>query len=95
MDAQSIRSKASQDTLFSLLELDPSPIESPTLKGSDKDLPPLPEEAEDAATTTRKPPATNTSGVGLGHHGHGAIYYCTFFLLFLGNALVAANPPVK
>ncbi|KAK1758167.1 hypothetical protein QBC47DRAFT_338965 [Echria macrotheca] len=74
MDSQSLHSKPSQDTLISLMQLDPSPIESPTSRPiTDKDLPPLPEEAGD----DNKPLSPTTNGVGLSGNGHGAIYYLT------------------
>ena len=71
MDTESLRSKASQETLASLLQLDPSPIESPS---SEKDLPPLPEQDEGPEHAT-KPRSATTSSVGLSGTGHGAIYY--------------------
>ncbi|KAK3937576.1 hypothetical protein QBC46DRAFT_267245 [Diplogelasinospora grovesii] len=77
MEPRSPRSKASQDTLISLLQLDPLPIdlEEPD---TDKELPPLPagEAAVDLTTASRAP--TTTTSVGLsGSGGHGAIYYLT------------------
>ncbi|KAI1859304.1 uncharacterized protein JN550_012113 [Neoarthrinium moseri] len=51
--------KASQETLISLLQLDPSPIDSPS---TDKELPPLPEEEVEASTDTlRSHPTSSTS----------------------------------
>jgi hypothetical protein len=76
MEDQSLRSTASQATLVSLLELDPTPIESPNM---DKDLPPLPEHADGSpshSTHSLKSPSTSTS-LGLSGSGHGAIYYRT------------------
>ncbi|KAK4040382.1 hypothetical protein C8A01DRAFT_46278 [Parachaetomium inaequale] len=76
MDDQSLRSKASQATLASLLELDPAPMESPSV---DKDLPPLPDHADGTpanSTPSLKPASTPTS-IGLSGSGHGAIYYLT------------------
>jgi hypothetical protein len=73
-DHHSLRSKASQATLVSLLELDPTPMDSPD---TDKDLPPLPDQADGApsdSTSSLKPASTSTS-LGLSGSGHGAIYY--------------------
>ncbi|KAK0717339.1 hypothetical protein B0T26DRAFT_709623 [Lasiosphaeria miniovina] len=87
MDSQSLHSKASQDTLVSLVQLDPTPMESPNV---DKDLPPLPEhpEGEDPGSppsetsksrTNTSSTAATTASVGLSGGGstHGAIYYLT------------------
>ncbi|KAK3372109.1 hypothetical protein B0H63DRAFT_420628 [Podospora didyma] len=86
MDSQSLASKASQETLVSLLQLDPAPMDSPNI---DKDLPPLPEQSEDAAATdylsahsaSRVPTTTSSIGLsgssGNGHSNYGAIYYLT------------------
>ncbi|AEO64906.1 uncharacterized protein THITE_2111293 [Thermothielavioides terrestris NRRL 8126] len=77
MDDQSLRSKASQATLVSLLELDPAPMESPNV---DKDLPPLPvqHDGEPASESTASLKSSSTSAsLGLSGSGHGAIYYLT------------------
>ncbi|GAB1312468.1 hypothetical protein MFIFM68171_02678 [Madurella fahalii] len=77
MDTQSLRSKASQDTLVSLLQLDPTPMDSPNV---DKDLPPLPEQADgppSSSTPSLNSSSATTSGVGLSGSGHGPIYYLT------------------
>lgn len=74
MDDQSLHSKASQATLASLRELDPTPIESPNIE---KDLPPLPDHADGSpshSTHSLKASSTSTS-LGLSGTGHGAIYY--------------------
>ncbi|EAQ90090.1 hypothetical protein CHGG_06709 [Chaetomium globosum CBS 148.51] len=77
MDNHSLRSKASEATLVSLLELDPTPMDSPNV---DKDLPPLPGQTDDGklsdSTGSVKSPTTST-GLGLSGSGHGAIYYLT------------------
>ncbi|KAH6855383.1 hypothetical protein B0I37DRAFT_321927, partial [Chaetomium sp. MPI-CAGE-AT-0009] len=76
MDNHSLRSKASSATLVSLLELDPTPMDSPNV---DKDLPPLPGQDDGKlsdSTTSLKSPTTST-GLGLSGSGHGAIYYLT------------------
>ncbi|KAK0655187.1 hypothetical protein B0T16DRAFT_486816 [Cercophora newfieldiana] len=72
MDSDSLRTKGSQETLASLMQLDPSPIESPN---TDKDLPPLPEQDEDLEPSI-KPRSRSATGVGLSG-GHGAIFYLT------------------
>ena len=76
MDNHSLRSKASEATLVSLLELDPTPMDSPNI---DKDLPPLPGQTDEKlsdSTGSVKSPTTST-GLGLSGNGHGAIYYRT------------------
>jgi hypothetical protein len=76
MDDQSLRSRASQATLVSLLELDPTPMESPN---TEKDLPPLPDQADGApadSVSSLKSSSTSTS-LGLSGSSHGAIYYRT------------------
>ncbi|KAK3337808.1 hypothetical protein B0T19DRAFT_82994 [Cercophora scortea] len=90
MDSQTLHTKASQDTLVSLLQLDPLPIDSPPLVRSypsldaidtDKDLPPLPDalDSPNASSSSSTPShSRSTSGIGLsGTGGHGAIYYLT------------------
>ncbi|KAL5906762.1 hypothetical protein ACKVV1_011166 [Pyricularia oryzae] len=75
MDSRSLNTKSSVETFISLMQLDPAPIET------DKDLPPLPEEAADADSTTAASIAnTSVSGstgssLGLSGSGHGAVYY--------------------
>ncbi|KAK1828650.1 hypothetical protein QBC39DRAFT_312701 [Podospora conica] len=76
MDAHTLHEKASQETLASLLQLDPSPIESPLQSpNTDKDLPPLPSDS-DGSQPYLTPRST---GLGLSGHGqgHGAIFYLT------------------
>ncbi|KAH8883199.1 DUF1691-domain-containing protein [Thozetella sp. PMI_491] len=84
MDSASLRSRASQDTFISLMQLDPSPMDSPNADGADieKELPPLPEESETDASssklTDRSVPlaSSGTTSVGLsGSGGHGPIFY--------------------
>jgi hypothetical protein len=76
MDNHSLRSRASEATLVSLLELDPTPMDSPNI---DKDLPPLPgqtdEKLSDSTGSVKSP--TTSAGLGLSGSGHGAIYYRT------------------
>ena len=85
MDRRSLNSMASQETFISLLQLDPVPIETPSID-RDKELPPLPEASSDLSSSqpsaaSRTPTAsstTTTSSIGLsGTAGHGAIYYLT------------------
>lgn len=73
--------KASQETMISLLQLDPQPIiESPS---QEKPLPPLPEENLDESTgSLRSQPtygssSTHSSALGLSGSNHGAVYYLT------------------
>lgn len=84
MDSRSLRATASQETLISLLQLEPQPMPD-----TDKDLPPLPEESSDGTRTeadTEKetarsvgsrdgPGHARTSSLGLSGSGHGSIYY--------------------
>lgn len=84
MDSRSLRATASQETLISLLQLEPQPMPD-----TDKDLPPLPEESSDGTRTeagteketTRSigsrdgPGHARTSSLGLSGSGHGSIYY--------------------
>jgi hypothetical protein len=80
MDSNSIRTKASQDTFISLLQLDPAPMDaSPEKPDTEKDLPSLPEEGgESGSTATLLPTGAGTAGsVGLsGGNGHGPAFYC-------------------
>ncbi|KAL0937840.1 N2,N2-dimethylguanosine tRNA methyltransferase [Colletotrichum truncatum] len=73
MDSKSLRSKASEETLISLLQLDPSPIETPPAD-TDKDLPPLPEDTLESSTASLK---STSSAPGLSGSGHGLIFYLT------------------
>lgn len=74
MDSRSLRSTPSQETLISLLHLDPTPI-------TDKELPPLPEESEyggESVTSSVELGHARTSSLGLsGSAANGSIYYCT------------------
>ncbi|VBB73845.1 Putative protein of unknown function [Podospora comata] len=88
MEYHTLRSRASQDTLvsnastsLSLLELDPTPMDSPaSVPYTDKDLPPLPEQPEESlsdSTHSLRSNPTTTSSVGLSGAGHGPIFYLT------------------
>ncbi|KAI0844258.1 DUF1691-domain-containing protein [Daldinia vernicosa] len=73
-DHRTLNPKASQETLISLLQLDPLPIDNASLY--DKDLPPLPEEDQESSSrSTRHTPTSSTSTLGLSGSGHGPIYY--------------------
>lgn len=67
--------RSSQDTLISLMQLEPSPIDSPVSSPAptDKELPDLPDEATDGSSITRD---GSTAAPGLSGSGRGAIYYC-------------------
>lgn len=75
MDARSLRRTASQETLMSLLQLDPTPI-------VDKELPPLPEESEQGDSISRSIEIghARTSSLGLSGSGNGSIFYCMTYL---------------
>lgn len=91
MDDHSLRSQASQATLVSLLELDPTPMDSPNVE---KDLPPLPDQVDGAlpdSTHSLKSSSTSTS-LGLSGSGHGAIYYRTFPLPLPFSCFTLARP---
>ncbi|KAI0858821.1 hypothetical protein F4860DRAFT_286791 [Xylaria cubensis] len=66
-DSASLRHKESYETLASLMQLDPSPIDTP-----EKELPPLPEDF-----STSPPSRTSTSSLGLSSSGRGPIFYLT------------------
>ncbi|KAK8074172.1 hypothetical protein PG994_005071 [Apiospora phragmitis] len=76
-DNRSLRPKASQETLMSLLQLDPSPMETASLY--EKELPPLPEEdLESSRSTIRSRGTANSStSIGLSGTAHGPLYYLT------------------
>ncbi|KAL2269282.1 hypothetical protein VTJ83DRAFT_1466 [Remersonia thermophila] len=77
MDNHSLRRRASVSTFVSLVELDPTPIDSPGIHpNTDKELPPLPEDDILAVSPTTRTSATLAS-LGLSGTGHGAIYYLT------------------
>lgn len=76
-DQRSLRSKASQSTLVSLLEIDPAPMDSPNANKDD----PLLEENTDGSLADSSPSLHSTStstSLGLSGSGHGAIYYRQF-----------------
>jgi hypothetical protein len=61
MDLQHLQAGALQDTLISLQQIEPSPIESPI--DPEKELPP-------------PAIAPRSSVLGLSGSGHGTVYYC-------------------
>ncbi|KAI1391781.1 DUF1691-domain-containing protein [Hypoxylon trugodes] len=76
-DHRTLHPKASEETLVSLLQLDPSPIDNASIY--DKELPPLPE--DDASQTSSRTlkststSSTSTSTLGLSGSGRGPIFY--------------------
>ncbi|KAH6657415.1 hypothetical protein BKA67DRAFT_655687 [Truncatella angustata] len=82
MESQTpLNHKASQETMISLLQLDPQPIESP----NEKPLPPLPEQSLESSTSSLEAESKSKSGtssphssaLGLSGSGHGPVYYLT------------------
>ncbi|GJC83040.1 hypothetical protein ColLi_05878 [Colletotrichum liriopes] len=71
MESRSLQSKPSEETLISLLQLDPSPIETPPAD-IEKDLPPLPEDALENSAGSLK---STSSAPGLSGSGHNTIFY--------------------
>lgn len=91
-----LNARASQDTLVSLLQLDPMPIVdvSPPQIDVEKDLPPTPVEKVAASSMDSTTYGANTSSVattsalGLSGTGHSAVYYRLFLsppVLVLGR----------
>lgn len=76
MERQNSAAEASQETLISLQQLDPSPIESPL--NLDKQLPNLPSDGPG--------PHHGVGSLGLSgfSNGHGTVYYREPFLLSYG-----------
>ncbi|KZL83711.1 hypothetical protein CI238_07694 [Colletotrichum incanum] len=73
MESRSLQSKPSEETLISLLQLDPSPIETPPAD-IEKDLSPLPEDTLENSIGSLK---STSSAPGLSGSGHSAIFYLT------------------
>lgn len=88
MDGRSLRSTTSQETLISLLHLDPTPI-------TDKELPPLPEESSEhhggggggdgsdgggaSVASSVELGHARTSSLGLsGSAANGSVFYCRY-----------------
>ncbi|KAI9163715.1 hypothetical protein HJFPF1_05337 [Paramyrothecium foliicola] len=72
----SLARRASQDTAVSLLQLDPSPIESPSPADAGKELDTQPGTST-PADGSHASTFTSTGGPGLSGSGHGAIFYLT------------------
>lgn len=70
-DYRSLRRTPSQETLMSLLQLDPTPMPD-----TEKDLPPLPEESSEKSRSIR-PGHARTTSLGLSGSGSGSTYYRT------------------
>lgn len=70
-DFRSLRRTPSQETLMSLLQLDPNPMPD-----TEKDLPPLPEESSESSRSIR-PGHARTTSLGLSGSGQGSLYYRT------------------
>ncbi|KAI1119858.1 hypothetical protein F5Y10DRAFT_147566 [Nemania abortiva] len=71
-DSASLNRKESQETLASLVHLDPAPIDT------EKELPPLPEDSIESSTSNiMSPTQTSTSSLGLSGSGRGPIFYLT------------------
>lgn len=77
--------RASQDTLISLLHLDPAPIESPTPTTTEfeRGLRELDYDEDDkenmrSSSGTIRPGSTGTLGLSGSVSGPGAIYYCSY-----------------
>ncbi|KAI1199796.1 hypothetical protein F5X97DRAFT_295441 [Nemania serpens] len=72
-DTASLYRQDSQETLVSLAQLDPSPMDI------DKDLPPLPGETMESSTSSLGTPmrTSTASLLGLGGSGRGPIFYLT------------------
>ncbi|KAF2965918.1 hypothetical protein GQX73_g7669 [Xylaria multiplex] len=72
-NSTSLHHHESQETLVSLVELDPSPIDS-----SDKEFSEWPEDLLESSSSTIRPPSrSTTSSLGLGSSGRGPIFYLT------------------
>ncbi|KLU90614.1 hypothetical protein MAPG_10466 [Magnaporthiopsis poae ATCC 64411] len=74
--SRSLRRRASQDTIFSLLELEPSPMDS------EKDLPEPPEKDDASSGSSRSRGGVSSTGsttasLGLSGTGHGPVWYLT------------------
>lgn len=76
MERQNSAAEASQETLISLQQLDPSPIESPL--NLDKQLPNLPSDGPGLHH------GVGSLGLSGFSNGHGTVYYREPFLLFYG-----------
>lgn len=80
--SQSLNHRASEQTLISLLELDPSPIDSPTPSDANKQIQFEDDDSDTIMATSTdsaslKSAGATTSGPGLGSSSHGTIFYRT------------------
>ncbi|KAI0537903.1 hypothetical protein GGR58DRAFT_469876 [Xylaria digitata] len=66
----SLHRHGSQETLVSLVELDPSPIDPSEIEWPEEPL-------ESSSSTIRPPSRSTTSSLGLGSSGRGPIFYLT------------------
>lgn len=100
METTDVNNDGSQDTFVSepsLIQLDPSPIESPMVddaSADQKDLRLVPEDEEDALPDSLKSSRTghSTSSVGLSGTGHSATYYCSSSRPGLLFPILASSP---
>lgn len=76
----SLNRKPSQETLMSLLHLDPAPMDNASIY--EKELPDLPEEDLESSRSSLRSRNTSSSSTTLGLSGtaNGPLYYCTFFV---------------
>ncbi|KAK6857117.1 hypothetical protein PG990_011046 [Apiospora arundinis] len=78
LNRSSLNRKPSQETLMSLLQLDPAPMDTASLY--EKELPDLPEESMQSSTSTlrsRSTAASSSSTIGLSGTANGPLYYLT------------------
>ncbi|KAK0388314.1 hypothetical protein NLU13_4559 [Sarocladium strictum] len=80
-DAHSVNRRGSQETLISLMQLDPAPIETPPASDLDKELPDIPSSGstmEDGTSTIKPPSTTSAPGLsGSASAGRGSVFYLT------------------
>lgn len=83
LNRSSLNRKPSQETLMSLLQLDPAPMDTASLY--EKELPDLPEESMQSSTSTirsRSTAASSSSTIGLSGTANGPLYYRMPLLCF-------------
>lgn len=88
-DSRSLRRTPSQETLMSLLQLDPTPMPD-----TEKDLPPLPEEPSEKARSIR-PGHARTTSLGLSGSGQGSTYYRTPYSILTYETIIAYPSDVR
>ncbi|KAK8037401.1 hypothetical protein PG991_000747 [Apiospora marii] len=78
-NSRPLRQKSSQETLMSLLQLDPSPMDNASIY--EKELPALPEENMESSRSTIRShthsSSHSSSSLGLSGTAHGPLYYLT------------------